>query len=725
MARLFLAEKPSQARDIGRVLGATRRGNGCFRGDGVVVTWAYGHLLEMAPPEAYDVAFKRWSLETLPILPTESRLHVRPNVKDHFTTVQELVRRASEVVIATDADREGETIAREILDRCVHEGPVWRLWLSALDEASIRDALAKLHPGERTEPLYHAGLARSRADWLVGMNLTRAYTLAARGGGYGGVLSVGRVQTPTLKLVVDRDRAIEQFQPTPYYELWVRCTHERGQWQARWLPGKSVADGEGRCVNRQAAVAVARRVDGAGAEVALAQTERKHEGPPLPYDLSTLQQEASRRWGLGAQQVLDLAQALYERHKATTYPRTDCRYLPLSQHGDAPKVLDALARSDPDLAAVVEGAEPEVRSRAWNDGRITAHHAIIPTTAVVAVDQLSRDEYRLYDLVRRGYLAQFYPACVYDQSRIEVVAAGERFRARGRVIRNRGWRVLTGEQEVDAAEQGEQPAQRLPAVAESDRVGLAEPEVHDKQTQPPKRYTQGTLLAAMKNIAREVSDVRLKQVLKETTGIGTEATRAGIIKTLVDRGFVVETKHHLVSTAAARALIDALPQAVTDPATTAMWEQALDEIAQGKGSVEAFLERQSQWVRQLVEQVRQDGAPVVSGGEAGAATRGSGQVLGTCGCRGKGRVRIGPKAWQCSDCGALVWKTICRKRLSDKQALALFAGQTVHLKGLKSRNGKPFNTRARLVDGKVQFQFDGGDSGRNPPRPPRRGRAAS
>lgn len=743
--RLFLAEKPSQARDIARVIGASRKETACIRGDGVVVTWCFGHLLEMAPPQDYDPALKRWSVDTLPILPGQWKMNVRPKVKGHFSSIRSLLKQASEVVVATDADREGETIAREVLELCGYKGPIQRLWLAALDEASVRMALANLLPGEQTFPLYRAGVARARADWLVGMNLTRAYTLAAQARGYEGVLSVGRVQTPTLKLVVDRDRAIEQFQPVPYYEVWIRCGHANGSWQARWVPGESVSDSEGRCTNQQAAAYVAQRVQAVQGTVTLAQTERKRENAPLPYDLSTLQQEASKRLGMGAQEVLDTAQALYEKHKATTYPRTDCRYLPVSQHGEAREVLQGLIQSDPTIEHLVDGADTAMQGRCWNDAKITAHHAIIPTAAPADVSSMSSREQAVYDMIRRRFIAQFYPAYEYDQTRLEVEAEGEIFRTQGRVNRRTGWRVLI--QVEPSADENAENSQALPNVQKGDSVSVAGAQIRDKETTPPERFTQGTLLAAMKNIAREVTDERLRRVLKENTGIGTEATRAGIIQTLMDRGYLEERKKKLTSTAAARSLIDALPDPVKDPSTTAMWEQALDQIANGEGEIDGFLQRQSEWVKRLVQHVQQQGANAVeveaqaqqscpacgsplrqrkgSSGAFWGCTRypdctttlpdQSGKPgkapkqgpVGRCGCAKQGSIKESPKAWQCEACQAIVWKQLSGKKLTEKQALTLFAGELVQLKGLKSRRtGKTFDAGAKLTDGKVQLQFE-------------------
>ncbi|MCP4042561.1 MAG: DNA topoisomerase III [Gammaproteobacteria bacterium] len=603
MTRLFLCEKPSQGRDIARVLGASRRQDGCLTGDGVTVTWCFGHMLEMVPPDAYDPALKRWSLEQLPIIPEQWKLEPRKEARKQLNVVKKLLKQASSVVVATDADREGETIAREVLDACRWKGPVTRLWLSALDEASIRKALKMILPGEKTEPLYFAGLGRARADWLVGMNLTRAYTVTGRHSGYDGVRSVGRVQTPTLKLVVDRDREIENFKPVPYFELFATFDVANGRFRAKWLPTEELADGEGRCTNHQSALKVAQKIEGQTGRINKAETKRIKEPPPLPFDLSSLQQVASKRWGMGAQQVLDVAQALYETHKATSYPRTDCQYLPKDQFKEAPQVLGALRQSDPALTELIDGADTHLRSRVWNDKKITAHHAIVPTAAAVNVARMSQAESRLYDLIRRRYLAQFYPEHQYDKTVIEVGIEQETFRASGRTPVGLGWKRLLSAEPKDKKKEAETT---LPAVRKDESAKATETSVESKQTKPPPRFTEGTLIQAMKSVGKSISDPALKKVLKETSGIGTEATRAGIIQTLFKRGFLdKEGRKNVISTPAGRDLIDTLPDPVKNPATTALWEQSLDDIAHGRAGLQEFVGRQAQWVRAMVDEAKQ------------------------------------------------------------------------------------------------------------------------
>ncbi len=626
--RLFLCEKPSQGRDIGRVLGATRDSGGCLVGDGVMVTWCIGHLLEMAPPEAYGEAFKTWDLGALPILPEQWRMEVKDRARGQFKQIEEQLGQAKEVIIATDADREGEVIAREILERCRWRGPVGRLWLSALDPVSIRKALAQIQDGKRTEPLYQAGLGRSRADWLVGMNLTRAYTVLGRQGGHDGVLSVGRVQTPTLALVVERDREIEGFKPAAYYDLLAQIAVPGGLFLARWRPSGAGLDERGSCLDRAKAQAALARVTGAAGRIMLAQQARKAEPPPLPFSLSALQQEASRRWGMPVKAVLAAAQALYETHKATTYPRSDCAYLPVSQHAEATAVLAALARSDAKVASAVANADAALQSAAWNDAQVTAHHAIIPTAAVVDPARMSLDERRIYELVRGRYLAQFYPDYEYLQTDVEAEIGGEVFVARARQGVVTGWRAVPGlvRAEGEGKSSGEEGAgedeanQALPPMRACEDCRCLEASIREGCTEPPRRYTEGTLVAAMKSVGKSVQDPALRKMLRETSGIGTEATRSGILETLFQRGYIERKgKKEIVSTATGRALIDQVTPELRDPVLTAVWEQGLDEIAAGKRALHSFLAQQADWVRQQVGRVQcGEAAWTAPAGAAGA-----------------------------------------------------------------------------------------------------------
>ncbi|HHG5367059.1 TPA: DNA topoisomerase III [Pseudomonas aeruginosa] len=605
--RLFLCEKPSQGKDIGRILGATQRGEGCLNGSGVTVTWCIGHLVEAAPPEVYDAALKRWSLEQLPIIPQQWRVEVKPKTATQFKVVKALLAKATQLVIATDADREGELIAREIIDLCGYRGPIERLWLSALNDASIRTALAKLRPSAETLPMYYSALARSRADWLVGMNLSRLFTVLGRQAGYDGVLSVGRVQTPTLKLVVDRDREIAAFVSVPYWAIDVSLSAGGQAFIAQWVAPEASTDDAGRCLQQPVAQHAAQQIRSAGsAQVVSVSTEHVREGPPLLFDLGTLQEVCSKQLGLDVQETLEIAQSLYETHKATTYPRSDSGYLPESMFAEVPTVLDSLLKTDPTLVPIMGQLDRTQRSRAWNDGKVTAHHGIIPTLEPSNLSAMSEKEQAVYRLIRAHYLAQFLPHHEFDRTVADLSCGQQKLVATGKQVVVRGWRLVLAESEREgsADEDGDAPArsQVLPALRDGMTCQVAGADIKALKTMPPKPYTQGELVKAMKGVARFVTDPRLKQKLKDTTGIGTEATRANIISGLIARGYIVKKGRSIRASDAAFTLIDAVPAAIADPGTTAVWEQALDMIEAGQLTLDVFIGKQAAWISQLIAQ---------------------------------------------------------------------------------------------------------------------------
>ncbi|BBP65919.1 MULTISPECIES: DNA topoisomerase III [Pseudomonas] len=620
--QLYLCEKPSQAKDIAAVLGAKRRGDGCWLGAGVTVTWCIGHLLETAAPDAYDARYKRWVLADLPIVPAQWKMTVKPKTASQYKAVKRLLGEARELVIATDADREGEMIARELVEHCRYRGPIRRLWLSALDEASIRKALAALRPGADTFNLYHSALGRSRADWLIGMNMSRLFTLLGRQSGYQGVLPVGRVQTPTLRLVVDRDRSIADFVPVAYWAIDVQLSHQGIAFTAQWRADPQACDDQERCLNPSLARdAVQAMGDAATARTLKVRTERLREAPPLPFDLGTLQEVCSKKLGLGAQETLDIAQSLYETYKLITYPRSDCGFLPLSQHSEAPAILAALAQADPSLAPLREHLQPQRKSRAWNDAKVSAHHGIIPTAAAKNLDKLASKQRAVYTLIRARYLAQFLPNHEYDRTQADFDCAGQALRAVGKQIIEPGWKRALPEALAPAKGREAPAPQTLPALVEGLDCAVDEVRLKDLWTQPPKPFTEGDLIKAMKNVAKLVEDPLLKQKLKDTTGIGTEATRASIIQGLLDRGYLVKNGKALSATPAAFSLIDAVPRAIADPGTTAIWEQALDMVQSGEMSLEEFVTRQAAWMSKHV--ARCQGMNLTISGPASPAGRGA------------------------------------------------------------------------------------------------------
>jgi DNA topoisomerase-3 len=607
--RLFIAEKPSLARAIADVLpGPRQRRDGYLQcGADDVVAWAAGHILELAAPDAYDPAFKQWRLDHLPITPTQWKLAV--TAPDLLKTIKALLPNASRVVHAGDPDREGQLLIDEVLVFLGYRGPVERLLVSDLNPPAVKKALAEIQSNTRYRGLYEAAVARQRPDWLYGMNLTRLYTLLGRAGGYDGVLSVGRVQTPLLGLIVRRDLEIERFQPRSYHVVRADIRCSRGRFTATWQPAADAAgvvDDAGRLQSREHATAIQTRVAGKPAVVARCSRERKSEAPPLPYSLPDLQIDAGGRLGLGPKQVLDACQALYEVHRLLTYPRSDCPFLPEGQHDQAAVVLAAVATNVPSLAVAVAKADRARRSRAWNDKKVSAHHGIIPTLIAKPAANLSPAERDVYELVARRYLAQFYPAFEFDETTIEILAGTDLFRARGRQPIVDGWRSLSARVPADDAADGRpdteetDDSQPLPVLRDGETVTCSEVTIADRQTTPPKRFTDASLIQAMTGIARFVDDPKIKQLLRETDGIGTPATQAQIIETLFERRFIEKQGRQVSSTQVGRALILALPEVATRPDMTALWEAAMRRIADGQMPLDAFLGAVLSQLRDLV-----------------------------------------------------------------------------------------------------------------------------
>ncbi len=609
--RLYIAEKPSMGREIAKCLkGPVVRHDGYLvTGEGTV-TWLFGHVLRQAEPEEYDARWKYWRTEDLPIIPRKWQLVVDAKAAKQFAIVKELIEQADEIVHAGDPDREGQLLVDEVLDYLGTKKPVRRILLNALDARSIKKANASLRDNSEFFHLRQSALARARADWLIGMNLSRAYTLAARRAGHDKiVLPIGRVKTPTLALVVRREREIEGFKPVHYYTIKGTFAHAGGSFFAQWKPKDTMAglDSENRLVDKSLAEKWLQAFEALPheAKITAYQKTKREEPAPLPFSLSSLQVLAGKRFGYAPQLVLDTAQKLYE-HKLTTYPRSDCEYLPVNQHGDAKKILTNLAASgDAELAAWVPAANPAAKSRAWNDKKISAHHAIIPTTVRADVCKLTAEERNLYRLIARGYLAQFYPIHTYDQTKVEVTYKEEIFAARGRTERDPGWKAMykPARRKAEHAEDSEETedAGMLPAMKKLDMAEWTEGTLAARETKPPVRFTPATLLAGMKEIHKYVKSPEAKKQLKDVYGIGTEATRAGIIDDLIRRKFLAlkGKKKQLVPTSAAYLLVDALPDEMTYPDATAIWEDKLHSMADGDGTLADFLAGQIAFTRAL------------------------------------------------------------------------------------------------------------------------------
>ncbi len=605
-------------RELAKCLkGPEQRHDGYLSTGEGVVTWLFGHILRQAEPEEYDERFKRWRAEDLPILPSEWKLYVAKDCEKQFQIVKGLIEQADEIVHAGDPDREGQLLVDEVLDYLGNTKPVKRILLNALDEKSIRKANESLRDNTDFYPLKQSALARARADWMIGMNLSRAYTLAARRAGHDRiVLPIGRVKTPTLALVVRREREIENFKPVNYYGIQARFRHANGSFWAQWKPGEEQEglDPEGRLLDKEIAEQKLKDFlkEPREGKITEYQKSKKQEPAPLPFSLSSLQVLAGKRFGYEPQLVLDTAQSLYEK-KLTTYPRSDCEYLPTNQLPEAKTILSRLAAAgNEELAAWAGGADAGKKSRAWNDKKISAHHAIIPTTVQAKLDTMSETERNLYLLIARGYIAQFYPLHVYDQTKVGVIYQEEYFTAGGRVERELGWKTMylsAARQEKDEASEqdtGSEEESVLPSMKKQDPVSYEEGKIKERVTKPPVRFTPSTLLAGMKEIHKYVKNPEAKKQLKDVYGIGTEATRATIIEDLIRRKFLKPQgkKKYLIPTPAAYLLVDALPDDMTYPDATAIWEDQLHSMAEGDGTLEKFLEGQIAFTRKLCEKAR-------------------------------------------------------------------------------------------------------------------------
>lgn len=589
--RLFIAEKPSLARALVDVLPKPHKKNDGYiqAGNGDVVTWCIGHLLEQAEPEQYDPAYKKWSLEHLPIIPKEWKLVVKPKTKKQFTTVKSLIKEADVLVNMGDPDRVGQILVDEVIS---HSGvskakmdAAQRCLISDLNPQAVKKALNNLRDNREFIPLATSALARARADWLYGINMTRLCTLQGQKSGYSGVLSIGRVQTPVLGLVVFRDLEIENFVSKPFYEVFVTISTERNEtYKAKWKPSvacEPYMDEDKRVLSKALAENVISRVNQQNGKVIKVTEDVKKQPPPLPYSLSALQIDASKRFGMSAQAVLDTCQQLYERHKLITYPRSDCRHLPKEHLNDVKAVTEAIKTTSTSLQKFVNAADLRLESKAWNDSKVTAHHAIIPTVKSVDSSRLNTSETKIYELISRQYLMQFFSPFQYMEKQIDTEISGGLFIARQKEVVSNGWKdLLAFKSSAINGETDEFSVQKLPNVKEGEPVKCIDAELSEKQTTPPQHFTDATLLSAMTGIARYVSDSSIKKILRDTDGLGTEATRAGIIELLFKRQFLARNGKSIRSTDIGRQLITTLPKEMVIPDMTAHWESQLEAISQ-------------------------------------------------------------------------------------------------------------------------------------------------
>lgn len=591
---LVLAEKPSVGRELARVLGCKKKGDGCLIGDKYTVTWALGHLVTLADPEAYSDDYKTWSLETLPMLPGAMKLEVIRSTSKQYNAVKRLLRSAEtgSIIIATDAGREGELVARWIIAKSGVKKPIKRLWISSQTDRAIRDGFKNLKDGREYENLYMAAQARAEADWLVGLNVTRALTCK-----FNAQLSAGRVQTPTLALMVRREKEIRGFVPKEYYTIEV----DLGKLFVSWR-GKDGAS----TFSRERAEEIAAKVKGKPFKLTSKHINEKQQGAPMLYDLTELQRDANKLYGYSPKQTLNIMQKLYEQHKALTYPRTDSRYLTSDIVPTLSERLRAVNGDSRTLAQDIAKKKLTIAKACVNNAKVSDHHAIIPTEERVMYSALGTEERRIYDLVVKRFLACFMPPFKYNQIKAEFECEGEKFTASGRETTAQGWKAAySGEYDLDDEEPAEIVAERkqkMPSLDYKDNLTCGNVFIKSGKTKPPARYTEAALLSAMENPAKFVKSKDMKEYLGG--GLGTPATRADIIEKLYSSFYVEKQGKSMVPTSKGMQLIDIVPPDLKEPVLTAKWEQELERIAKGKLDKNDFIKRIEKYTRELVSEVK-------------------------------------------------------------------------------------------------------------------------
>ena len=591
---LVLAEKPSVGRELARVLGCTRGGNGYIEGDRYIVTWALGHLVTLADPDVYEKKWEKWDMEDLPMLPQTMKLVVIPESRRQYQTVSGLMKRGdvTELIIATDAGREGELVARWIMQKAGWKGKTQRLWISSQTDKAIRDGFRNLRPVAEYDSLYRSAQARSEADWLVGLNVTRALTCK-----WGAQLSAGRVQTPTLSLITRREEEIRRFVPKEYWGLSAKLEG----FTAYWRDGK----GNASIFDRQRAEELAAKLKGKNAVLTRVEKTWKQTPPPAAYDLTELQRDANKQYAYSAKETLDLMQRLYEQHKLLTYPRTDSRYISDDVVPTLPERLQScMVDVYKPLAQEIYRRRPFQVKYLVNNAKVTDHHAIIPTEEQPYLYNLSGPERNIYDLVVRRFLAVLLPPFEYEEIKLTLTIGGETFTARGRHVLNQGWRAAYDRGfslEEEAEDEGEQ---RLPALSQGDRMQVSAVSVRSGKTKPPARYTEAALLSAMEHPSGTVSDKTLSKILEETSGLGTPATRADIIEKLFSSFYIERRGKELIPTSKGLQLVELVPEELRSAELTARWEDRLAAIAKGKAGDKQFVSEMREYAADLVRQVK-------------------------------------------------------------------------------------------------------------------------
>lgn len=714
--RLFIAEKPAVANDIVKALGGNFiRKDGYFESDTDIVTNCFGHIIESQPPENYNPAYKVWSLETLPLKLFPVKYQPKESSAAQVKTIVGLIGRrdVTEIVHAGDPDDEGQLLVDEVLEYAGNTRPVKRVLINDNTLPAVKKSLANLKDNRAFLGMSLKALARSVADAVYGFSMTRAYTIPAKARGYRGVLSVGRVQTPVLGLIVNRTRANQAHDASFYYTMTGHFLRGEEVINAAWKPGEFTPLVDKRLIDKTWANTVASALPGKPARVEAAAVDSKETAAPLPFNLLRLQQQMNRKHKLTAQKTLDLTQQLREKHKAITYNRSDCSYLSDEQFAEAPATLNALRRIT-DSTLDIDASR---KSKAFDSGKVTAHTAIIPTANVPDLTALSKDEYNVYLAIVHQYLIQFMPKKTWQEASVALQAGDESFIVRARKTLDAGFEVLTGngDEEDGAAETeaGGTAFEVLSRVRTGEQLTVQRVTVHEKKTTPPALFTEATLLAALVRVADYVTDPEIKKLLKEKDkdkkdehgGIGTPATRAAILETLKKRNYITVEKGKLLPTDTGYALFDALPAKAVTPDMTALWSEKQTAIENGELTVEQFINELYAELDVLVSEANVDNLSVTAPAPAGQATR----LASPCPNCGKGIV-CRPKVFACTGCEYKIWRILAGKELTGKEADALLTkGITEEIKGFTStKTGKTFSAKVVLAskeEGKLEFRF--------------------
>ena len=591
---LVLTEKPSVGREVAKILNCNQKGNGCFVGSKYIVVWALGHLVTLADPESYDEKYKSWKIEDLPMLPAKMDLVVMKETSKQFGVVKNLMRmpEIDDLIIATDAGREGELVARWIMKKAGWHKPIKRLWISSLTERAIKDGFNNLKPGKDYEPLFAAAECRAEADWLIGLNVTRALTCK-----YNAQLSAGRVQTPTLAMVVERENEIRQFVPKDYWSINALADGFALRWQDK--------NGQTRLFDKNKADELVAKVTGQTGEILEVKKEAKKELPPLAYDLTELQRDANRKYGFSAKTTSSVMQQLYESHKIVTYPRTDSRHISEDIVATLPERLKSIAQGPyVDFARSILRNKLIITKRFVDGSKVSDHHAIIPTEQPATLSRLSSEELKIYDLIVRRFIAVLSPAFEYEQTTVKVAIEGEIFTAQGKIVKLKGWRnVYAGPGSLDDEGEGRETEQTLPEIRKGELLKNLSVKLVASKTKPPARHTEATLLSAMEHPGKLIEDQQLRETMEQSHGLGTPATRAEIIEKLFNSFYMNRQGKEIIPTSKGIQLIGLVPPELKSPELTAKWEQQLTEISKRRASSQAFMTGIRGYATQLVSTV--------------------------------------------------------------------------------------------------------------------------